>query len=97
MELSKDLKSRQEVRDLVEAAAKAQETLGRMDQNSIDSIVEAMAKAASQQFPLGAEKEESPVPNKMRPEALGEFLRLSRKKICCVKTTVKPKIKEKQK
>ena len=47
MELSKDLKSRQEVRDLVEAAAKAQETLGRMDQNSIDSIVEAMAKAAA--------------------------------------------------
>lgn len=46
MELAKDLQSRQQVRDLVEAAAKAQETLRHMDQQTIDRIVEAMAKAA---------------------------------------------------
>lgn len=45
MELSKDLKSRQEVRDLVEAAAAAQEVLRKLDQQTIDRIVEAMAKA----------------------------------------------------
>ena len=48
MELSKDLRSRQEVRDLVSAAAAAQEQLRRMDQTAIDRIVEAMARAASQ-------------------------------------------------
>jgi len=46
MELAKDLRSRQEVRDLVEAAAKAQEQLGKLDQTAIDRIVEAMAQAA---------------------------------------------------
>lgn len=46
MELAKDLQSRQQVRDLVEAAAKAQEVLRKMDQASIDRIVEAMAKTA---------------------------------------------------
>ncbi len=48
MELAKDLKSRQEVRDLAEAAAKAQEQLQVMDQQSVDRIVEAMAKAAAE-------------------------------------------------
>lgn len=48
MELAKDLRSRQEVRDLVELAAKAQEQLRQMDQAAIDHIVEAMAKAGSQ-------------------------------------------------
>lgn len=48
MELAKDLKSRQEVRDLVEAAAKAQQKLQIMDQQSVDRIVEAMAKAAAE-------------------------------------------------
>ena len=47
MELAKDLKSRQEVRDLVAAATMAQEQLRRMDQQSIDRIVESIAKAAS--------------------------------------------------
>ena len=47
MELSKDLQSRQQVRDLVEAAAKAQETLRKLDQKAIDRIVEAMANAAA--------------------------------------------------
>ena len=47
MELAKDLMSRQEVRDLVEAAARAQEQLRHMDQSAIDRIVEAMAKAGS--------------------------------------------------
>lgn len=45
MELAKDLRSRQEVRDLVEAAAKAQEQLRKLDQKAIDRIVEAMAQA----------------------------------------------------
>lgn len=47
MELSKDLKSRQEVRDLVAAAVAAQEQLRRLDQAAIDRIVEAMARAGS--------------------------------------------------
>ncbi len=47
MELSKDLKSRQEVRELVAAAAAAQEQLARMDQQQLDRITEAAAKAAS--------------------------------------------------
>ena len=46
MELAKDLRSRQEVRDLVEAAAKAQEQLRKLDQTAIDRIVEVMAQAA---------------------------------------------------
>lgn len=48
MELEKDLKSRQEVRMLVAAAAKAQDQLQTMDQQAVDRIVEAMAKAASE-------------------------------------------------
>ena len=47
MELSKDLRSRQEVRDLVEAASRAQEQLRRMDQKAIDRIVEAMSRAGA--------------------------------------------------
>ncbi len=47
MELAKDLMSRQEVRDLVEAASKAQQTLRTMNQKMIDCIVEAMARTAS--------------------------------------------------
>ena len=47
MELSKDLKSRQEVRDLAEAASKAQTTLMQMEQRDLDRIVQAMAKAAA--------------------------------------------------
>lgn len=43
MELAKDLRSRQEVRDLVEAASKAQRLLQELDQKAIDRIVEAMA------------------------------------------------------
>lgn len=47
MELSRDLQSRQQIRELVEAAACAQERLRRMDQAAIDRIVEAMALAAA--------------------------------------------------
>ena len=36
----------QQARDLVEAAAKAQAQVARFDQNKIDRICEAMAKAA---------------------------------------------------
>ena len=43
MELSKDLKSRQEVRDLVENAHKAQACLCRMEQEKIDAMVKAMS------------------------------------------------------
>jgi len=47
MELSKDLQSRQEVRDLCEAAYQAQLVLRDLTQEQIDRIVEAMAKAGS--------------------------------------------------
>lgn len=46
MELDHDLKSRQEVRDLVEAAAKAQEALKKMSQSEIDRIVQEMMQSA---------------------------------------------------
>ena len=42
MELSKDLQARQEVRDLVEAAAQAQNALRELNQAAIDRIVQAM-------------------------------------------------------
>lgn len=48
MELSKDLKSRQEVRDLVEAADRAQIKLRELDQQALDRMVESMAEAGSQ-------------------------------------------------
>ncbi len=47
MELAKDLKSRQEVRDLVEAAELAQRRLRELSQQELDRIVEAMAEAGS--------------------------------------------------
>ena len=43
MELSKDLLSRQEVRDLVEKADNAGKILAKMSQEQIDAIVKAMA------------------------------------------------------
>ena len=46
MELSADLKSRQEVRDLVAAARAAQKELARFSQEQIDRITEAMAREA---------------------------------------------------
>ncbi len=45
MELDKDLRARQEARDLSKAAAAAQKKLAQMDQNQLDKIVEAMSKA----------------------------------------------------
>jgi len=45
MELSKDLLSRQEVRDLVEKADNAGKILAKMSQEQIDAIVKAMAEA----------------------------------------------------
>lgn len=47
MELGKDLQSRQEVRELVEAASHAQKTLRSMTQDKLDQIVRAMAKAGA--------------------------------------------------
>ena len=44
MELEKDLRSRQEVRNLVENAYKAQACLCRMDQEKIDAMVKAMSE-----------------------------------------------------
>ncbi|HYE66205.1 MAG TPA: aldehyde dehydrogenase family protein, partial [Pyrinomonadaceae bacterium] len=46
MSVDKDLVSVQQARDLVEAAHRAQVELARFDQNKIDRICEAMAKAA---------------------------------------------------
>ena len=46
MELDKDLASIQEARDLVKKAKAAQAVLADMDQQQVDRIVEAMARAA---------------------------------------------------
>ena len=48
MELDKDLRSRQETRELIEQAHKAFEILKTFDQNCIDGIVAAMAEAGEQ-------------------------------------------------
>lgn len=48
MKLDKDLRSRQEARELVAAANTAHEKLKRFDQASIDRIVSAIAKAGSE-------------------------------------------------
>ena len=45
MELDKDLKARQEARDLMKAAAAAQKQLAQFPQEKLDAIVEAVAKA----------------------------------------------------
>ena len=45
MELDKDLKARQEARDLAKKAALAQKQLAKMDQTQLDKIVEAVGKA----------------------------------------------------
>ena len=45
MELDKDLKARQEARDLAKAAHEAQLQLHGFSQQQLDAIVEAMAKA----------------------------------------------------
>lgn len=47
MELSKDLESRQEVRNLIEAAEEAQIKLRELDQQALDRIVQSMAEAGS--------------------------------------------------
>ena len=47
MELDKDLKARQEARDLLTRAEKAQKDLAAMTQAQLDAIVEAVAKAFS--------------------------------------------------
>ena len=45
MELDKDLRSRQQARDLAKAAEIAQQTLAKMSQQQLDKIVSAVAKA----------------------------------------------------
>ena len=55
MELSKDLRSRQEARDLAAAAENAQHQLSRMTQAQLDTIVEAVAKAFCAESTLLAE------------------------------------------
>ena len=45
--LDPDLAALQEVRDLVERAARAQESVARFSQEKIDAVCEAMAKAAA--------------------------------------------------
>ena len=45
MELDKDLRARQEARDLIKAAAVAQKTLSDMTQGQLDGIVQAMSNA----------------------------------------------------
>ena len=45
MELDKDLKARQEARDMAKAAEVAQKNLAAMSQSQLDAIVEAVAKA----------------------------------------------------
>ena len=55
MELSKDLRARQEARDLAAAAKTAQEKLAQMSQQQLDAMVEAIAKAFSANAALLAE------------------------------------------
>ena len=55
MELDKDLLARQEARELARAAAEAQLQLGRMPQEKLDAIVEAVARAFSREAPALAE------------------------------------------
>ncbi len=45
MELDKDLQARQQARDFAKKAEEAQKVLGRMTQQQLDAIVEAVAKA----------------------------------------------------
>ena len=45
MELDKDLRSRQEARDLLKAAAAAQKQLAAMSQQQLDTIAKAVAEA----------------------------------------------------
>ena len=52
MEFDKDLKARQEARDLARAAEKAGEILSRMGQEKLDAIVEAIAVAFSAAAPM---------------------------------------------
>ena len=49
MEMDKDLRSIQEVRDLLKQAKKAQKILAGFDQDRIDRIVTAVAAAAREQ------------------------------------------------
>src|SRR5437660_1278498 len=51
MSADKDLISVQQARDLVEAAHRAQAEVARYDQDKIDRICEAMAKAALRESP----------------------------------------------
>ncbi|MBO7251021.1 MAG: acetaldehyde dehydrogenase (acetylating) [Oscillospiraceae bacterium] len=55
MELDKDLRARQEARDLAQTAKQAQEQLADMSQEQLDKIVEAVAKAFSANATLLAE------------------------------------------
>jgi len=55
MELSKDLLARQEARNLAAAAEKAQQQLSEMNQQQLDAIVEAVAKAFHKEAALLAE------------------------------------------
>ena len=48
MELDRDLASIQEVRNLVRRARRAQEALAELDQQGVDRLVDAMARAAEQ-------------------------------------------------
>ncbi len=55
MEFDKDLQARQEARALAREAAKAQQTLCRMNQEQLDGIVEAIAKAFAKEAVMLAE------------------------------------------
>ena len=55
MEFDKDLKARQEARELAKAAEAAQKKLAEMSQEKLDAIVESIAKAFYQAAPMLAE------------------------------------------
>ena len=55
MEFDKDLKARQEARQLAKAAEAAQKKLAEMSQEKLDAIVESIAKAFYQAAPMLAE------------------------------------------
>ena len=54
MELDKDLRARQEARDLCKQAFRAQQELARMSQEKLDRIVQAVAEAFAGKMYIGA-------------------------------------------
>ena len=85
MEFDKDLKARQEARDLARAAEAAGKLLARMPQERLDAIVEAVAKAFTAAAPMLAQlavtetgfgnAEDKTIKNRFASERVAEAIR----------------------